>query len=239
MTDNQDSKIKVGVQTPPTDRPLTAGDVHLLREGDVLKCTSPGGSLDEGQEFTFVRTAPRELGRIYLLDRDYHPFLCDRFTFVSRPAASDEGVTTSVPVEGQCFTSEQDWINRASRALTCHADYNNTEHGDAKGWRGPHFTALCFDRAGNRIRNGADFKRATHENTYPVWWIWPDQIVPALASPPVSERERELSFLLDRLTDFENALGESAERIVREWHGHVAPSIARLSALTSQPAGEK
>lgn len=86
-----------------------------------------------------------------------------------------------VPIDGQCFTSEQDWINRASRALTRHPHYNNTEHGEAKGWRGPHFTALCFDQAGNRMRNGGDFMRATAEATYPVWWIWPDQIAPALS----------------------------------------------------------
>lgn len=81
-----------------------------------------------------------------------------------------------VAVEGQSFNSEQDWINRASRRLTVHPDYNNTEHGEGKGWRGPHFTALCFDQAGRRMRNGGDFKRATEEQSYPVWWVWPDQI---------------------------------------------------------------
>lgn len=85
-----------------------------------------------------------------------------------------------VAVEGQSFSCEQDWINRATRALTRHPQYRNTEHGDTKGWRGPHFTALCFDQAGNRMRNGGDFKRATNEATYPVWWIWPDQIEPLL-----------------------------------------------------------
>lgn len=82
-----------------------------------------------------------------------------------------------VPVEGQSFSCEQDWINRATRTLTGHEAYNNTEHGERPGWRGPHFTALCFDQAGNRMRNGGDFKRATAEGTYPVWWVWPDQIV--------------------------------------------------------------
>ena len=81
-----------------------------------------------------------------------------------------------VAVEGQSFSSEQDWINRATRVLTSHPAYNNTEHGEAKGWRGPHFTTMCFDQAGNRVRNGGDFKRATTAGTYPVWWIWPDQI---------------------------------------------------------------
>ena len=85
-----------------------------------------------------------------------------------------------VPVEGQSFSSHQDWVNRATRALTRHPNYLNTEHGETKGWRGPHFTALCFDQAGNRMRNGGDFMRATEEGTYPVWWVWPDQIEPLL-----------------------------------------------------------
>ena len=75
-------------------------------------------------------------------------------------------------------------LSRPTRALTAHPDYNNTEHGDAPGWRGAHFTALCFDQAGRRMRNGGDFMRATREGTYPVWWIWPDQIVAALSPAP-------------------------------------------------------
>ena len=85
-----------------------------------------------------------------------------------------------VPVAGQSFSSEQDWINRARRALTSHPEYRNTEHPKAIGWSGHHFTALCFDQAGNRMRNGGDFMRATREGTYPVWWVWPDQIAPLL-----------------------------------------------------------
>lgn len=88
-----------------------------------------------------------------------------------------------VPIAGQSFCSEEDWINRATRALTSHPEYLNTEHGERRGWRGHHFTALCFDQAGNRMRNGGDFMRATKEGTYPVWWIWPDQIVSALRTP--------------------------------------------------------
>lgn len=88
----------------------------------------------------------------------------------------NDGKAVFIPVEGQSFSSEQDWVNRASRALTRHPQYNNTEHGENTGWRGPHFTALCFDQSGNRMRSGADFERATAEGSYPVWWIWPDQI---------------------------------------------------------------
>jgi len=81
-----------------------------------------------------------------------------------------------IAVVGQSFGGEQEWVNRAKRALTSHPQYHNTEHGETKGWRGAHFTALCFDQAGNRMRNGGDFMRATREGTYPVWWVWPDQL---------------------------------------------------------------
>lgn len=84
------------------------------------------------------------------------------------------------PFEGQQFTSHQEWVNKASSRLTCHPQYNNTEHGDTKGWRGHHFTAMCFDSLGRRVTNGGDFRRAEEEGTFPVWWIWPDQI-PELA----------------------------------------------------------
>lgn len=95
-----------------------------------------------------------------------------------------------VPVPGQSFGCLQDWINRASRALTCHPEYRNTEHGDGKGWRGPHFTALCFDQKGRRCRNGGDMQRASDEGAFPVWWIWPDQIAGLLMTlPPSPEKE--------------------------------------------------
>lgn len=75
----------------------------------------------------------------------------------------------------QVFHSHDDWVARAKRVLTCHPDYLNAEHltgiGD-RGWRGPHFTAMCFDQAGRRMRTGGDFARAE----YPVYWVWPDQV---------------------------------------------------------------
>lgn len=81
-----------------------------------------------------------------------------------------------VAVEGQSFASHQHWVNYATRRLTAHPEYNNTEHGQTKGWRGAHFTTLCFDQKGRRVCNGADFKRAEEEGAFPVWWVWPDQI---------------------------------------------------------------
>lgn len=85
-----------------------------------------------------------------------------------------------VPFDGQSFSSEQDWINRASRVLTAHPEYNNTQHAKQKGWNGHHFTALCFDQMGRRCLSGADFMLATEEETYPIWWVWPDQIADAM-----------------------------------------------------------
>lgn len=86
-------------------------------------------------------------------------------------------MTHFVAIKGQSFSSRQDWTNNATRRLTGHEKYLNTEHdGPAKGWRGEHFTALCFDQLGRRCRKGGDFIRAEDENTYPVWYVWPDQI---------------------------------------------------------------
>ena len=85
-----------------------------------------------------------------------------------------------VPVGYQYFTCQQDWVNNARPALTGHPDYRNTEHPPGEGWRGHHFTALCFDQKGRRCRIGSDFQRAEDEDAYPVWWVWPDQIASLL-----------------------------------------------------------
>jgi len=81
-----------------------------------------------------------------------------------------------MPFRDQQFDTFNQWVSRASSWLTCHADYNNTEHGETDGWRGHHFTAICFDAKNRICRNGADFKRARDEDAFPVRWIWPDQI---------------------------------------------------------------
>ena len=86
-----------------------------------------------------------------------------------------------IPIEGQAFNSHQAWVNKATSRLTAHPEYHNTEHeGPARGWRGHHFTALCFDQKGRRCRNGGDMKRADEEGAFPIWWVWPDQIAPLL-----------------------------------------------------------
>ena len=82
-----------------------------------------------------------------------------------------------VPVKGQSFSDFNEWVTLASRVLTAHEEYNDTQHGgDRSGWTGYHFTAMCFDQDGRRCRNGGDFMRARDEDKFPVWWVWPDQI---------------------------------------------------------------
>lgn len=82
-----------------------------------------------------------------------------------------------IPVKGQSFKTFDDWVNTATYFLTDHPDYNNTEHhGPKTGWRGDHFVAMCFDQTGRRCKNGKDMARARDENSFPVWWVWPDQI---------------------------------------------------------------
>ena len=82
-----------------------------------------------------------------------------------------------IPVDGQYFASHAQWVATARRVLTDHPEYFNAEHAETKGWRGTHFTALCFDQMGRRCHNGGDFKQAEDDNAYPIYWIWPDQVV--------------------------------------------------------------
>lgn len=88
-----------------------------------------------------------------------------------------------IPVNGQAFESKDEWIRRARYALTAHPKYHNTEHdGPGKGWRGEHFTALCFDQKGRRVRRGEDFQRAEEDGSFPIWWVWPDQIADLISA---------------------------------------------------------
>ena len=116
---------------------------------------------DEGWKDEFTPTQARAIAAALIAEAD----------------AAEASTMTFVAVSGQSFATKQDWINRASSVLTFHPDYNDTAHrGPEKGWRGYHFTALCFDQKGRRTRNGGDFQRAEDDGAYPVWWVWPDQI---------------------------------------------------------------
>jgi hypothetical protein len=101
----------------------------------------------------------------------------------------DDPLNHFVPVKGQLFRTHAEWVNTASRRLTCHPEYKNTEHGKAKGYRGQHFTAMCFDQKGRRCWRGSDFALAEEESAFPIWWIWPDQIVGLIN--PVNPTEGE------------------------------------------------
>lgn len=102
-------------------------------------------------------------------------------------------IKVAPPFGDQTFDCFQQWVNRASSWLTCHPEFNDTEQGESKGWRGHHFKALCFDSFGRRCRNGGDMQRAHDEGAFPVWWIWPDQIVEALQAAATSETARDAS----------------------------------------------
>lgn len=109
------------------------------------------------------------------------------------------------PFSDQTFDHFELGVAGANFWLTAHHQYNNTEHGETTGWRGEHFTALCFDSFGRRCRNGADMQRAKDEGAVPVWWIWPDQIVAALST---TQAERDAAI----------ARAEAAERDVEAAH---------------------
>lgn len=105
-------------------------------------------------------------------------------------------VRITPPFYNQKFDTFEHWVNKASSWLTRHPCYNNTQHptqtGD-KGWRGEHFTAMCFDSLGRRCRIGRDFQRASDEGSFPVWWIWPDQIIDLVQSASTPEERIEKS----------------------------------------------
>lgn len=125
--------------------------------------------------------------------------------------------TPFVAVDGQSFRCQQDWINRAPHVLTRHPQYHNTEHdGPAKGWRGAHFTTMCFDQLGRRVRNGGDFQRAEDDATYPVWWIWPDQIAELLMTKSVADATHEQAIAEAERRGAER-MRERAVREMEDW----------------------
>lgn len=93
-----------------------------------------------------------------------------------------------IPIEGQSFFTFNEWVNRANIWLTDHPEYLDTQYAtDLKGWQGHHFTAMCFDQKGRRMRCGGDFMLARDENTFPVWWVWPDQIAALIMADTLDE----------------------------------------------------
>ena len=60
----------------------------------------------------------------------------------------------------QQFDSFTQWVNKGSHWLM-------RRHPDR---------AVCFDSIGRVCANGGDFMRARDESTFPVHYLWPDQI---------------------------------------------------------------
>ena len=176
MTDNQDS-VTAGAAQPPTDRPLTTGDVPLLRKGDLIK--GPNGKTYRFEEWG-------DGGFLTFIDEPYDGFLATLCTFVSRPAS--EGVDSS---HGSVY----------DRLLTLIHDRDEALRGD-----------------------GQTDPSEIDETVLEIM-----KITNALASPPVSERERELEGALRNLVAHTDGLTLPATaQIMRE----------RARALTTQPAGE-
>ena len=84
----------------------------------------------------------------------------------------------------QRFDTYAQWVNKASSWL---------------GRRGPHEKAICLDTRNRLCAVGADFMRARDEETFPVRWLWPEDVA-ALATAQASEccvpRPGEPSFVL-------------------------------------------
>lgn len=202
MTDNQDSKIISGAQakealrreacTPPTDRPLTAGDVPLLREGDVLRDSA-------GRTCTFDHMVRDD----YLLARigegSSSGAGIGAFTFVSRPA-------TSAASEGEAMRLVPD------RVLT------DAIYWMARGYERVHSMPRVSDtELANKIEGAkAALGRARDA---------------ALASPPVSERERELEGALKRIS----AMTPGAANAGSPRDLHLTVKAIADEALTAQP----
>lgn len=94
----------------------------------------------------------------------------------------------------QKFSSFDDWVDTATRKLAWQARDKNLR---VKIITPPEQErAICYDTKGRRCFIGRDFHTARDEGTFPVHYIWPDQIIalalltPLIASViTVSEKE--------------------------------------------------
>ena len=216
---------------PAADRPLSAGDVKLLREGDVLNCPVWGVvsflRFDDSGRRAFVRTQNGN-------DRLMVP--AEHMTFVSRPAASDEGVGDAglandiAAILDENADADEDGLHNSSRLAEKIRQYlrarTSEPAGEAEpfGWWVEHKVAdPVFLRPPSFIPSGPNYTRT------------PLYTHPALASPPVSERERELAVLLDNLV-----IAQSLSRELRTAATDQARSYlySYRHPHTAQPAGE-
>lgn len=77
----------------------------------------------------------------------------------------------------QQFDTFQQWVQKASSWLTRRENWEK-------------YPAICFDNQGRWCRIGKDFMRARDEDTFPVQWLWPDQVGPLVVNNfPIAESE--------------------------------------------------
>lgn len=107
----------------------------------------------------------------------------------------------------QQFDDFTQWVNKASSWLTRHPDYNEKC-----------FKAICFDAKGRHCKMGGDFMRARDENTFPVRWLWPDQIGEIVLGRDECVRAIQFALQITNPTymrDFLSAWNEGCE--AEEW----------------------
>lgn len=73
----------------------------------------------------------------------------------------------------QEFETFETWVNKAPSWLT---------------QRGKNERAICFDTAGRHCCCGGDMMRARDEGTFPVRWLWPDQVAEMASKAAISHK---------------------------------------------------
>lgn len=209
MTDNQNS-VTAGAVQPPTDRPLTAGDVHLLREGDVLIAGHTNfHTIGELVRYAGLSMRTKYVCFIKIEGKPGH-YAPDTFTFIARPtfdAVPAARPATSAASEGEGAEELRDsvaWLEKAFRK-----------------------TAVGFSTSYRPTMN------AVHT------------VLAALASPPISERERELEGALREARDavdfFDRVKAATQDEQIavgRDHWNRMEAALRTVAALTAQPAEE-
>lgn len=70
--------------------------------------------------------------------------------------------------QNQQFDSYEEWVDMGRYWLTERQRTNSSGH--------PYNCAVCFDMKGRLVECGGDFMRARDDGSFPVRWLWPDQI---------------------------------------------------------------
>lgn len=245
MTDNQDS-VTAGAVQPPTDRPLTAGDVFHFYESRMIAGMAPSTAVwVDARGVLYEREDGERKWADHNSDHD--------ITFVARPATSaaseGEGVEPWEPAaEAMCA----EVIKRAE--VTCRKATDELYEGllysvqdylrenvtlnlsgeleRAHGYERDARTALVeiAKAAGVDFVDSRDGVERQKE-----------RILAALASPPVSERERELEGALGLIADgwdvieSSGSMGEMTLQAPDDWEGDQTEIVVKFHGLTAQP----